>query len=99
MHILYLLLICVIVFLAYTSVHGANGVRKFTEVNAELEQAKETTRYLSERNSMMKGDIEALRNNENFVTVENLARSNLGMIKPGEVFYRVILPENEGKNR
>ncbi len=89
------ILILVIIYLGHTLVHGPNGLRRYEEVTAELRQAKEYTRNLEERNLMMKVDIESLKKTDGSPTVENLARSNLGMIKSGEVFYRVIFPSRQ----
>ena len=89
------ILILVIIYLGHTLVHGPNGLRRYQQVTAELRQAKEYTKSLEERNMMMKIDIESLKKTEGSGTVENLARSNLGMIKSGEVFYRVIFPNRQ----
>jgi len=47
---------------------------------------------LQQRNEALKAEVENLKSGE--AAVEERARSELGMVKPGEVFYRVI--EDEG---
>ena len=44
-----------------------------------------------ERNDALAAEVEDLKSGE--AAVEERARNELGMIKPGETFYRVIEPE------
>ena len=53
------------------------------------EQRAENAR-LQQRNDALSAEVEDLKSGEN--AVEERARSELGMIKPGETFYRVVEP-------
>jgi cell division protein FtsB len=46
---------------------------------------------LRQRNDALAAEVEDLKSGE--AAVEERARSELGMIKPGETFYRVVEPD------
>ncbi len=50
---------------------------------------------LQQRNDALSAEVEDLKSGE--AAVEERARSELGMIKPGETFYRVVEPHPAGK--
>lgn len=49
---------------------------------------------LKKRNAALAADVEDLKSGKD--AVEERARSELGMVKPGEVFYQVIEPPKGG---
>jgi cell division protein FtsB len=52
-------------------------------------QRQENAR-LQHRNDALSAEVEDLKSGE--AAIEDRARSELGMIKPGETFYRVVEP-------
>ena len=67
------------------------GEGSWGEVNAlqdHVAQQKRENRGLQERNNELAAEVEDLKSGE--AAVEERARSELGMIKPGEKFYRVV---------
>ena len=58
------------------------------------EQRTENAR-LQQRNDALSAEVEDLKSGE--TAVEERARSELGMIKPGETFYRVVEPHPASK--
>ena len=56
-----------------------------------LEQKRENAR-LQQRNDALSAEVEDLKSGE--AAVEERARSELGMVKPGETFYRVVEPHS-----
>jgi cell division protein FtsB len=58
------------------------------------EQRAENAR-LQQRNDALSAEVEDLKSGES--AVEERARSELGMIKPGETFYRVVEPHPASK--
>jgi len=67
------------------------GEGSLAEVNALKREIAEQTRELSqlrERNRALQAEVEDLRSGLD--AVEERARSELGMVKEGEVFYQVI---------
>lgn len=61
-----------------------------------VEQRGENAR-LQQRNDALSAEVEDLKSGE--AAVEDRARSELGMIKPGETFYRVVEPARPGAAR
>lgn len=67
---------------------GDGGMRDLHAIRARVsEQAAQNVR-LKQRNAALHADIEDLKHGED--AVEARARSQLGLIKPGEVFYQVV---------
>ncbi len=52
----------------------------------KVEQLKEENQQLQNRNQQLYNQIQALRNNAQ--ATEAAAREELGLVKPGEIFYR-----------
>lgn len=66
---------------------GRSGVEALEQRVAE--QRRENAR-LQQRNDALSAEVEDLKSGE--AAIEDRARSELGMIKPGETFYRVVEP-------
>lgn len=67
------------------------GEGSWGEVNglqSHVAQQKHENHGLRERNNELAAEVEDLKSGE--AAVEERARSELGMIKPGEKFYRVV---------
>ena len=67
------------------------GEGSWGEVNAlqsHVAQQEHENHGLRERNNELAAEVEDLKSGE--AAVEERARSELGMIKPGEKFYRVV---------
>ena len=78
----------ILLSLQYTLWCGRGGLVSVMQYRAlNQEQANINTGYL-QRNQHLIQHIAALRDDPQ--AVEALARSELGMIKPGEVLYRVV---------
>ena len=67
--------------------HGETAVIKMRDKVAE--QTREND-GLRQRNASLAAEVEDLKSGE--AAVEERARNELGMIKPGETFYRVVPP-------
>jgi cell division protein FtsB len=57
----------------------------------QVEQQTHENAGLAQRNAALAAEVEDLKSGE--AAVEERARSELGMIKPGETFYRVVEPQ------
>ena len=55
---------------------------------ARVERERDEVQQLTERNAQLQAEVDDLRTG--LTAVEDRARSELGMIKPGETFIRVI---------
>jgi cell division protein FtsB len=58
------------------------------DLQARVERERDEVNQLTERNAQLQAEVDDLRTG--LAAVEDRARSELGMIKPGETFIRVI---------
>ena len=58
------------------------------ELQARVEREHDEVNQLTERNAQLAAEVDDLRSGR--TAIEDRARSELGMIKPGETFIRVI---------
>lgn len=94
MRFIEIILTAVIAFLVYSYISGRNGYHQNLQIENSLIKTQNHTRVLQEKNDMIQKDINNLRSNGNLDTIEDIARSELGMIKEGETFYQVTGTEN-----
>jgi cell division protein FtsB len=69
---------------------GDGGWNQAQALRAKVAQQKAENERLQQRNDALAAEVEDLKSGE--VAVEERARSELGMVKPGETFYRVVEP-------
>lgn len=71
---------------------GAAGWPDATQLQDKvIVQRAENTR-LQQRNDALSAEVKDLKSGE--AAIEERARSELGMVKPGETFYRVVEPRD-----
>ena len=85
-----LVLMVLIGLLTYDIFQGKNGLAQYQKVSQEFAEAKAISMRLSARNDAVQRQIDDLKQGD--LAVEELARTELGLIKPDETFYRVIDP-------
>lgn len=83
-----LLVALVIGYLTYDLWFGRNGIEQYHAVSAQVEEARHKSEKLTLRNQALEDEIKDLKQGD--LTVEELARDDLGMIKSDETFFRVI---------
>ena len=93
MALLALLLFGVCVYLGYDLYYGHNGYLQYEKVAAQLNQAEQKSLQLKQRNQDLAEQITDLQ--QGSIAVEELARSELGLIKPNERFYRVLADDQQ----
>jgi len=88
MKILICVLILLLIFLQYKfwSVHG--GLWHTFSLRKAVATQQKINHKLTKRNQELAERVYQLKHNKN--SVELLARGKLGMIKPGEQYYRII---------
>jgi len=84
-------LVALLAFLQYRLWWGEGGRRSVADLRQQVEQQAHENEGLKQRNAALGAEVEDLKSGE--AAVEERARSELGMIKPGETFYRVVEPE------
>lgn len=92
MRIFALMLTLILGWLQYELWLGKNGIADFQAVSAEIEVQHQVNSNLKARNDEMFAEIDDLR--QGLDAIEERARHELGMIKEGETFYRIIGEDN-----
>ncbi|WPC74569.1 cell division protein FtsB [Vibrio porteresiae] len=79
--------------LQYTLWFGKNGISDYQSVASETTAQEQVNANLHQRNQEMFAEIDDLRQGSD--AIEERARHELGMIKDGETFYRIIGEDNK----
>lgn len=95
MRLFTLILIAVLAWVQHELWFGKNGLVEYRQTSEQLLQQQAENEKLKERNALLKEEIKDLKSG--LEAIEELARSDLGFVKPGETFYRVI-PKNGTDN-
>lgn len=90
LRIIVVVLVALLAWLQYRLWAGAGSEREVTALRAQVERQAHDNAGLRQRNDALAAEVEDLKSGE--AAVEERARSELGMIKPGETFYRVVEP-------
>lgn len=69
---------------------GEGGVAEVEALEQRVAEQRRENARLQQRNDALSAEVEDLKSGE--AAVEDRARSELGMIRPGETFYRVVEP-------
>ena len=88
MRVLLLLLVALLALLQYRFWLGSGGQHEVAALRGQVQRQQAENQRLQERNAALAAEVEDLKSGE--AAVEERARSELGMVKPGETFYRVI---------
>ncbi len=90
MRLLFAILLFLILTLQYRLWVGEGSLAEVTHLQREIETQKQEIERLRVRNRALRAEVEDLKTGLD--AVEERARSELGMVKPGEVFYQVVEP-------
>ncbi|HET8819179.1 MAG TPA: cell division protein FtsB [Xanthomonadaceae bacterium] len=85
-----LLLVVLLGWLQYRLWFGAGGQREVAALQEDVARQDAENARLHQRNAALAAEVQDLKSGE--AAVEERARSELGMIRPGETFYRVVDP-------
>ena len=83
-----LILLIVLVALQWKLWGPHGGMHEVDALRASVQKQKDENDRLLQRNQALGADVDDLKTGEQ--AVEARARSELGLIKPGEVFYQVV---------
>ncbi len=92
-----LLLLVLLGWLQYSLWLGKNGVHDYTRVNDDVAVQQANNAKLKARNDQLFAEIDDL--NGGSEAIEERARNELGMIKPGETFFRLVPDQNKRNTR
>jgi cell division protein FtsB len=90
MRLLALTLVVLIAALQWPLWAGKGGWMRVWELDREVEAQRRTNEGLRARNAALEAEVRDLKTG--YDAIEERARSELGMIKPDEVFFQVLEP-------
>jgi cell division protein FtsB len=90
-----LILVILLIALQVRLWTGQGGLRDVWRLQQRVTEQKAENAQLKKRNETLSAEVEDLKHGEE--AVEERARSELGLLKPGETFYQVVEPEGSGK--
>jgi len=88
MRIITLLLIVLLVWLQYPLWLGRGGWLKVWELNRQVEAQQQINQQTEARNALLDAEVRDLK--QGTAAIEERARSELGMIKKDEIFFRIL---------
>ncbi len=88
-----LLLLVLLGWLQYSLWLGKNGIHDYTRVSDDVMVQQANNAKLKARNDQLFAEIDDL--NGGSEAIEERARNELGMVKPGETFYRLVPDQNK----
>jgi cell division protein FtsB len=71
---------------------GQGGLREVWRLQHRVGEQKAENARLKTRNETLQAEVDDLKHGDE--AVEERARSELGLLKPGETFYQVVEPAN-----
>ncbi|MDH5824401.1 cell division protein FtsB [Luteimonas sp. RD2P54] len=90
LRIVLVLLVLLLGWLQYRLWFGTGGAAEVSRLEAQVAQQAHQNEGLRARNAALAAEVADLKSPTGEAAVEERARSELGMIRPGEVFYRVV---------
>lgn len=85
-----LVLLLVLIALQLKLWSGTGSMREVESLRIAVKKQNEENTRLQQRNQALGADVLDLKNGDQ--AIEARARTELGLIKPGEVFYQVVEP-------
>ena len=82
-----IILVVLLVLLQYPLWFGKGGWLRVWEVDRQLDDQREMNQGLEQRNAAMEAEVRDLKTG--YEAIEERARFELGLTKPGEVFVQI----------
>lgn len=93
MKIIALVLLVLLIWLQYKIWLQDGGIPEIIQLQQEVEQVGQEVKQLQERNQSLDAEVKDLK--KGLDAIEERARSEMGMIKEGEIYYQVIEPKDD----
>ncbi|MES9939969.1 MAG: cell division protein FtsB [Candidatus Thiodiazotropha sp. 6PLUC2] len=90
------ILVILLAFLQYRLWVGEGSLAEVNNLKDEIQTLQQEMVGLRKRNDALQAEVEDLRSGQD--AIEERARSELGMIKEGEIFYQVVTPSEDKAN-
>jgi cell division protein FtsB len=91
--IIALVLLGLLIWLQYKIWLLDGGIPEIVQLEQDVEQVELEVKQLRERNQSLDAEVKDLK--KGLDAIEERARSEMGMIKEGEIYYQVIESETE----
>lgn len=88
LRVLLLALVVLLGWLQYRLWFGEGGIRAVETLDARVTRQQRQNEGMEQRNAALVAEVADLKSGE--AAIEERARNELGMIRPGETFYRVV---------
>lgn len=95
MKVVALVLLVLLIWLQYKIWLQDGGIPEIVQLQQEVEQVTVEVKQLKERNLSLDAEVKDLK--KGLDAIEERARSEMGMIKQGEVYYQVIEPKDDSQ--
>ena len=93
MKIIALVLLGLLIWLQYKIWLLDGGIPEIIQLEQDVEQVELEVKQLRERNQSLDAEVKDLK--KGLDAIEERARSEMGMIREGEIYYQVIESETE----
>src|SRR5690606_29309912 len=80
----------VFVMLQFMQWASERGMREVWRLEAEVERRTDENGALAARNAELEAEVRDLQDKNGFAAAEERARTELGMIVPGETFFTIV---------
>ena len=97
MRLITVILIIFLALLQYRLWFGKNSVPDYFELENEVTRQQANNNKLKQRNKLLYADTDDLKSGTE--AIEERARHELGMIKQGETFFRVIPNDDNARKK
>jgi cell division protein FtsB len=97
MRLITVILVIFLVLLQYRLWFGKNSVPDYLALEDEVTRQQSNNNKLKQRNKLLYADTDDLKSGTE--AIEERARHELGMIKEGETFFRVIPSDSDAKKK
>jgi len=92
--LIFAILLVLLIWLQYKLWLGDGGIPEVLDLEQEIDTVQDEVNRLQERNQALGAEVLDLK--KGIEAIEERARSELGMIKPNEIYYQVIDSETAG---
>ena len=93
MKIIIIFLLTLLIWLQYKVWLQDGGIPEVLQLEHEIEVVRVEVKTLKERNASLNAEVKDLK--KGLDAIEERARSEMGMLKEGEVYYQVIQPKKD----
>ncbi len=90
-----LILLALLIALEVKLWAGEGGMREVWLLQRKLSEQKDENQKLKQRNEALSAEVQDLKSGK--AAIEERARAEQGLVKPGEVFYQVVEPSKTDK--